>query len=306
MDFAAATVIPVNGESTEDVLVDKDGRIYTGLLDGRIVRVSDEGRVIETIGRCPGRPLGLEFYGDDELVVCASDAGLLAMSIADGTVRTLADKAFDAPIIACNNAAVAADGTVYFSDSSRRFPIPEWRRDIVEQTRTGRLLRLNTDGTVDELLGGLHFANGVALAADESFVTVAESGGCQVRRVWFTGPHAGTSEVFLADLDFYPDNSSTGSDGLIWIALASRKVAALDVVQRMPALLRSTVLQLPKFVQPAPARTVGTIAVNEAGEIVHSYDGEIDGFQMLTGVRERDGVLYFGSLHESSVVVMAR
>jgi hypothetical protein len=28
--------------------------------------------------------------------------------------------------------------------------------------------------------------------------------------------------------------------------------------------------------------------------VVHAYSGEIDGFPMLTGVRERDGVVYFG------------
>lgn len=306
MSFQDATVIPVNGEGTEDVLVDDQGRIYTGLADGRIVRIDNDGATIETVATSPGRPLGLEFYGDDELVVCASDHGLLAVSLTSGEVRVLADTAFDAPIIACNNAAVAEDGTIYFSDSSRRYPIPEWRTDLIEQTRTGRLLRRNTDGTVDELLTGLHFANGVALAADESFVTVAESGACRVRRLWLTGERAGTSDMFLDDLSGYPDNSSTGSDGLIWIAIPAPKNPALDVVQRLPGPMRSAVTKLPESLQPAPSKTVRVIGVDDRGDVVRSYQGEIEGFHMLTGVRERDDRLYFGSLHESAVVTMSR
>ncbi|WP_034274008.1 SMP-30/gluconolactonase/LRE family protein [Haloechinothrix halophila] len=306
MSFQSATVIPVNGEGTEDVLVDKQGRIYTGLTDGRVLRVDNDGSTIETIATCPGRPLGLEFYGDDDLVVCASDAGLLAVSLSSGAVRVLADTVFDAPILACNNAAVASDGTIYFSDSSRRYPIPEWRTDLIEQTRTGRLLRRNPDGTVDELLTGLHFANGVALAADESFVTVAESGACQVRRFWLTGQRAGTADLFVGDLSGYPDNSSTGSDGLIWIAIPAPRNPALGVVQKLPGLVRSAVTKLPESLQPAPSKTMRVIGVDDRGDIVHSYEGEIDGFHMLTGVRERDAQLYFGSLLENAVVTMAR
>lgn len=253
-----------------------------------------------------GAPLGLEFYGDDELVVCASDQGLLAVTISTGAVRTLTDTVAGTALIACNNAAVAADGTVYFSDSSQRYPIPQWRKDLIQQTRTGRLFRRSPDGTVDELLSGLHFANGVALAQDESFVTVAESGGCQVRRVWLAGPRAGTSEVFLGDLTGYPDNSSTGSDGLIWVAVPSLRVPAVAVVQRLPAALRTLILQLPESLQPSPSRTVGVLGVNDEGHVVHSYEGQIEGFHMLSGVRERNGKLYFGSLVESSIAIADR
>ena len=76
---------------------------------------------------------------------------------------------------------------MYFSDSSTRFPVPRWRADLIQRTRTGRLLRRAPDGVVTELLGGLEFANGVALAADGSYVAVAETGACRLQRVWLTG-----------------------------------------------------------------------------------------------------------------------
>lgn len=304
MKFANTTAIPLNGRGPEDVAVDEQGQMYSGLADGRIIRISPDGANITTIGTVEGRPYGVELYGDDELVVCAGHQGLLAVEIATGKARTLADRVFDAPIEACNNAAVASDGTIYFSDSSRRFAIPQWRRDLIEQTRTGRLLRRNTDGTVDEILGRLDFANGVALASDESFVTVAETGGRRLRRMWLRGEDAGLDDVFVSGLSGYPDNASTGTDGLIWVAIPSPKNLVLTAVHQFPKLIRSVVGRVPESLQPAPARTVAVVAIDADGQIICNYEGEIEDFQMLTGVRERDGVLYMSTLEGSQLVVM--
>lgn len=300
MEFRDTKLVPLTGTGPEDVAVDADGQLYTGLADGRILQVSPDGRTVRTVAELDGRVYGLELYGDDELLVCGGSLGLLAVSLADGKPRTLVRDG----LRACNNAAVAADGTIYFSDSSTEFDIPDWRSDLVHQTETGRLLRRSPDGSVVDLLDGLHFANGVALAADESFVTVAETGGFRIRRVWLAGDHSGQSDLFAEDLTGFPDNASTGSDGLIWVALASPRLKSLDLVQRLPRAARAAVLNLPVRMQPQPSRVVGAIGLGRDGTVVREYRGEIDGFYMLTAVRERDGWLYFGSLEGQNVVVM--
>jgi sugar lactone lactonase YvrE len=91
-------------------------------------------------------------------------------------VEQVTDSVAGTRMVFCNNAAVASDGTVWFSDSSTRYGLENWKDDFVQATRTGRLLRLDTDGRVDVVLDGLAFANGVALAADESYVAVAATG----------------------------------------------------------------------------------------------------------------------------------
>ena len=303
--FAGGTLLPVGGSAPEDVLVDPEGRVYTGLADGRIVRTDGVGAAVRTVATLPGRPLGLEFLGTDELVVCASDAGLLAVTLDGGRVRTLADRVGGRRMLACNNAAVAADGTVYFSDSSTRYGVPQWRKDLVRRTATGRLLRRTPDGEVTELLGGLEFANGVALAADGSYVAVAETGTCRLHRVWLTGARAGRSELFVAELDGYPDNLALGSDGLIWVALPSPRRALLSRVQRLPAAARAVVGALPDRMSPRPSAVVSVVAVDDAGRVVHELRGEIDGFRLLTGVREAGGVLWFGSLQGAVVATVA-
>jgi sugar lactone lactonase YvrE len=198
---------------------------------------------------------------------------------------------------------VAADGTIYFTDSSRRFGIDNWRDDLIEQTAGGRLLRRSPDGSIDLLLDGLQFANGVALAPDESFVAVAETGAFSVSRVRLSDGHR---DVLIDDLRGFPDNISTGSDGLIWITQASPRVPALDVVRRLPAFLRAGVRALPTSLQPRPGREVGVLGVSPDGEVRHELRGEIDGFHMLVGVREWQGKLYFGSLEEDAIAVTSR
>jgi sugar lactone lactonase YvrE len=302
--FDGVRLVAVGGEAPEDVLVDDRGRVYTGLSDGRVVRLDADGAPPVTVARVPGRPLGLELLGPDELLVCAADAGLLVVSLDGGAVRTLADRVGDRALLAVNNAAVAADGTVYFSDSSTRFPMPRWRADLIQRTRTGRLLRRTPDGVVTELLGGLEFANGVALAADGSYVAVAETGACRLQRVWLTGERAGRSEVFVDGLSGYPDNIALGSDGLVWVALPSPRSPVLTAVQRMPAPVRRAVSTIPERMQPRPQRTVSVVALDDDGRVVRELRGEIDGFTVLTGVREFRGTLWMGSLTGASLATL--
>jgi sugar lactone lactonase YvrE len=304
-DFGVVTLLPVGGRAPEDVLVDAAGRVYAGLDDGRIVRLDGPGAAVGTVATVPGRPLGLEFLGSDELLVCASDAGLLAVTLDGGRVRTLVDQVKGRPLLACNNAAVAPDGTVYFSDSSTRYRVPQWRTDLVRRTASGRLFRRSPDGEVTELLGGLEFANGVALAADGSYVAVAETGTGRLHRVWLTGERAGRAALFVDGLDGYPDNIALGSDGLIWVALPSPRSAALTRVHRLPAVARAVVGALPECMSPRSSSVVSAVAVDDAGRVVHRLRGRIEGFRMLTGVREAGGRLWFGSLEGSAVATTA-
>ena len=139
------------------MLVDGSGHVCTGLADGRVVRTTGPAPV-EIVARVPGRPLGLEFHGEDELLVCASDAGLVAVSLAGGAVRTVVDRVDGRPVLACSDATVGVDGAIWFTDSSTRYPVPQSRTDLVPRTASGRLLRRDPDGRVTELLGGLPFA----------------------------------------------------------------------------------------------------------------------------------------------------
>ncbi|HEY0001464.1 MAG TPA: SMP-30/gluconolactonase/LRE family protein, partial [Actinoplanes sp.] len=231
--------------------------------------------------------------------------GLLAVDPDGGTVESLVDAVDGVVMRFCNNAAVAGDGTIFFSDSSTVHPIDEWKAEMVEVTCTGRLVRRDPGGRVDVLAGGLAFANGVALAADESFVAVAETAARTVVRYWLTGSRAGTKDFLVADLPGYPDNISRGSDALIWVTIASPRDPVVERLQRAPMWLRRQVTRIPEALQPAPKRTVRVQAYAADGRLVHDLAVEHPaGFHMATGVREHGGRVWLGSLHEPAVAVL--
>jgi sugar lactone lactonase YvrE len=301
-------VFPVPGPGAEDVVVatsgPDEGAVFTGTEDGGIWRVGHDGNRLDLVAETGGRPLGIEIDPDGRLLVCDAKKGLLRIDTATGGVESVTDRVAGVPMVFCNNAALAGDGTVWFSDSSTHFGIDRWKDEFLRNTRTGRLLRLGEDGEVEVVLDGLAFANGVALAADESFVAVAESGARTVVRRWLTGPRAGDRDFLARDLPGYPDNIARGSDGLIWVSLASPRDPLAERVMAGPMLLRRTVTRIPEALQPKPKRVVRAQAYDDTGRLVHDVDVSTDRYHMVTGVREHEGRLWLGSLHESAIAVV--
>ena len=248
-------------------------------------------------------PLGIELLPDGRLLICDCRRGLLAVDPAGGALEVLVERVAGQPMLFCNNAAVAADGTVYFSDSSRRFGIDHWRAEMFEHSGTGRLLRRDPDGTVEVVLDGLEFANGVALAADGSFVVVAETGAYRLRRLWLTGERAGQVDSLVDNLPGIPDNLSTGPDGLIWVALASPRDPRLDLLHPRHPSLRRAAWALPQRLLPEH-RTLWVQALDTAGTVVHDLQDRGRDYHMVTGVREHGDRLYLGSLAERAVAVL--
>jgi sugar lactone lactonase YvrE len=301
-------VLPVPGPGAEDVVVathgPDEGSVFTGTEDGAIWRVRPDGGRVDRVADTGGRPLGLELDPDGRLLVCDARRGLLRVDPGSGGVEEVADSVDGVRMVFCNNAAIAGDGTVWFSDSSTRYGIEEWKADFVQNTRTGRLLRRTPDGTTTTVLDGLAFANGVALAADESYVAVAETAARTVVRHWLTGPKAGSRDLLAGELPGYPDNIARGSDGLIWVSIASPTDPVVEWLQRGPMALRKAITRIPERLQPAPKRTVRVQAFDDAGTVVHDIDVATDRYHMVTGVREYDGRVWLGSLHEPAVAVV--
>lgn len=279
-------VLDVIGHGPEDVLVDPSGHILTGVADGRLLRLSPDGRHVEVIADTGGRPLGLEWLPDGSLLVCDARRGLLRVS-GDAVEVLETGMAF------CNNAAVAADGTIYFSDSTDRLGIDHWKGELLQHSGTGRLLRRGLGAETTVLVDGLEFANGVAIAPDGTFVVVAETAAYRLTR-WSVVN--GTVDVFVDNLPAFPDNISTGSDGLIWVSMASPRDPALDRLLPLAPALRKVVWALPDRLQPRERHTVWVRAYAPDGSLVHDLQAPADRFGLVTGVREVEGTVYLGSL----------
>jgi sugar lactone lactonase YvrE len=281
------------GHGPEDVLVDHDGTILTGLDDGRVLRVDPATGLATVLTTLSGRPFGIERHPDGGYVVCSS-IGLLRLA-ADGTHEVLADG-----FVFCNNAAVANDGTIWFTDSSTKFGTYEWRGDLIEHLPTGRLLRWK-DGELTTIVEGLAFANGVALSSDEKTVYVAQTGCYCVDAVDVA---TGERTTFAPGLPGFPDNISRGEDGLIWVTIASPRDSALDFLLPRAPVLRKLVWNLPEFLQPQPQNTIHVRAYAADGTLVHDLTGTHPRFGMVTGVRQAGDRVWLGSLDSDTIAAL--
>lgn len=291
--------IPLPGAGPEHIAIDASGTLFTGLADGRILRVRPEGE-ISTVATTGGRPLGMEMLGEDALVVCDAYRGLLEVRLSDGTVNVLTAEVAGEPLTFCSNAAVAADGSIYFTQSSRRFNLDQYRGDLFEHSVTGRLFRYR-DGAIELIADGFAFANGVVLIDDGAAAVVAETGAYCLTRVELEGEAAGRKSPFGAPLGGFPDNVTRDADGLIWVAIVTPRDPILDWLLPRHPRLRSLVWATPERLQPGEKDLAWAIAYDAQGEQVRELRGWGVGYKAVTAVRRSGETLYLGSLTENAI-----
>ena len=296
-----AEILPLPyGHGPEDVAVGPDGHVFTGTADGRLWRWPPDahaGAVPELLADTGGRPLGIEIDPrDGSLVVCDAYRGLLRVT-ADGTITDLTAAAAGTRILFCNNAAVRRDGVVYFTDSSNRFPLSHWRRDLLEHRPNGRVLAFDpASGRTDVVAGGFYFPNGVALTPAEDALLLCETASHRLLRLALPGG----AVTVLGDLPAYPDNMAPVGDGTYWIALASPRVATLERLLPHP-LLRRIAAVLPQRLQPQPLPYAMAALVDGRGSLRRVLHGPGGRYAMATGVRQHGGTLWLGSLTERGI-----
>ncbi len=133
---------------------------------------------------------------------------------------------------------------------------------------------------------------------------VAETARRTVVRLWLTGERAGTRDLLADDLPGYPDNIATGSDGLVWVTIASPTDPLVERLKtRAPLWVRRAATRLPEALQPAPQRTVRVQAYAPTAPWSTTW-APTGSFHMVTGVREHGGDVWLGSLEESAVAVL--
>jgi sugar lactone lactonase YvrE len=294
-----ARAIDLGGKSgPEDIARGPDGKLFVSVADGAILELSRGGTRPRVFAETGGRPLGIESLPDGSLAVANAMRGLQRVA-ADGSVSILAATVNGRQLAYVNDVAVAQDGRIFFTEASTKFAAADAGGtfessllDILEHGGHGLLLEYRpADGSVEVLLDGLNFANGVAISVDQRFLLVAETGSYRILRYWLAGEHAGTSEVLIDNLPGFPDNINNGLNGRFWLGLAAPRNALLDRLAPHP-LTRKIVQRLPAFIRPRPLSSSHVIAVNGDGEVLMNLQDPGAHYPLLTGVLELPDRLY--------------
>ena len=303
----ALKFIDLGGDSgPEDAAVGPDSAVYVPTHSGKILKVSLERASASPFAQPGGRVLGIEFSGDGTLFAADAYRGLLKIDDT-GTATLLADKTEDgSPIRYANDLDIASDGTIYFSDASTRFgakdhggTLPASIIDLMEHGANGRVLKYDpATGQTTMILDGLHFANGVALARDETFLLIAETGTYSVLKHWLAGPKAGQTEAILENLPGFPDNINDNPDGTFWLGLVSPRSAPVDGISDSP-FLRRIVMRLPARFRPKPQRYGFAIRLAGDGKVLDNLQDPSGDYALVTGaIDTADGKVVVTSLTE--------
>jgi sugar lactone lactonase YvrE len=296
------TVVPLPGDGPEDVVVDADGHLWTGLVDGRIVRISPDGGEKTVVADTGGRPLGMHVARDGRVLICDSYRGLLSMDPKSGELTTLVEEINGRPLRFCSNVTETSDGTIYFTESTSDFHFEHFLAPIIEARGTGSLFRLATDGTVTTLVDGLYFANGVTATADESALVFAETVGRRLSKYWLTGPQAGTVTPLAVNLPGMPDNISTGSDGRIWTALVTPVNTAAEGLMPRAPWIRQVIWRLPARLQPKVKPEIWVVGFDaDSGAAVGGIRTTHPDFGGVTGVVQSAGRLWMSTIEFPAV-----
>jgi len=308
--LAGLKMIDLGGEEgPEHVVLARDGKLYTTVLSGNILRMNPDGSGREVFANTGGRVLGFDFDATGNLIAADAIKGLLSIS-PDRKITVLADQVGGDPIRYADAVVVARNGKIYLSDASTRFAPARWGGtfeasvlDIIEQSSTGRILEYDPATRSTRVVAkGLSFANGVALSQDEKDLFVAETGKY---RVWKIPAEAreldiaqggAQARVLLDNLPGYPDNLMRGTDGKIWMGLTKPRSPVVDGMAEKP-FLRAMTLRLPRALWPVPKAYGHVMAFTEDGKIVADLQDPSGAYPETTAVTETADRLYVQSLH---------
>ncbi|MED6119503.1 hypothetical protein PIB30_012410 [Stylosanthes scabra] len=284
----------------EDVCFDKEGTLYSATRDGWIKRLPRNGDWENWKHIDSNTLLGITASKHGGLIVCDAAKGLLKVTEEDGfAVLVNGSQANFA-----DDVIEASDGSIYFSDATKKHGLHDVHLDLLEARPHGQLLKYNpTSNQLSVVLDNLHFANGVALSKDEDFLLVTETWKSRVVRHWLKGANKGKTDIFIENLPGGPDNINLAPDGSFWIALVSLTNEGLEILHKYK-VTKHLLASFPRLYELTSSQTKKATVVNVAtdGNIIRIF-GDNDGrvINFVTSAVEFEDHLYLGSLNSNFV-----
>lgn len=293
----------------EHIAMGRDGKLYTAVASGKVLRMNPDGTGQEVFAQTGGRILGFAFDAAGNLVGADATRGLVSIS-PDGVVTLLTDKVDGDPIRYADAVAIAKNGKVYFSDASTRFSAATLGveeaslLEVVEQSASGRVLEYDpATKRTRKVADGFSFSNGVVLSRDEKSLFVNDTGRYRIWKVDLAG--ATPPQVFMDNLPGYPDNLTRGLDGRIWCGIFAPRNPDADTMNAKP-LVRQVIMRLPRALWPLPKHYGHVFAFTEDGKVVTDLQDPAGSLLNTTGATETADRIYVHSLKARAIGWMRR
>lgn len=329
--------IVFDDESNMYALISKRGSVV--ILNNLAPSSNNENIIyadVTELASFAGSPLGGKFVPGTKILYFAdSILGLCRIDLAKNNpkVELVASKVqlsdgSESPILYADDVDIGRkSGMVYFSDASNILPERDpdlsydnmhgYKIDFMRGIKSGRLLRYDpTTEKVDILADGIWFANGIAVdEVNEEFIMVSETSMMRTLKYTLKGDKEGTLEVMNDRLVGVPDGADCSEHGdKCYIAIPTTVPSIIQVLHSryMPkileAALKTLILMLPKSLAPKPDSYGAVVEIVIGSELStlgrlfqDPYGADI---RFITGVTEKNGKLYLGSLQNSFIGVL--
>ncbi|RWS30274.1 Adipocyte plasma membrane-associated protein-like protein, partial [Leptotrombidium deliense] len=227
------------------------GVMYTGTLDGKIVRINEDENKCELItqliacgndsdgkamkSQC-GRPLGLRFNERGSLFIIDAYSGLWKIDNVYDYPKTDIIKNNLLPLrdvrVGCRESVFLDDlvidgNTVYISDVSGKWNLGNVFLAKMEPETDGRIIKYDiSSGKAEVILSQLWTPKGIELTDNRDALLICETVKRRVLKHYLSGSKAGKTEVFSDALPGEPENIRRGTEKTLetyWITISAAR-----------------------------------------------------------------------------------
>lgn len=296
------TKIPLNGwYGPEDIVFDSLGNLYCGVhnkdfSDGRILKIDTAGKV-EEFYNSGSWVAGLHFDKSNNLIALSHKQGLISISPAK-KITVLAEKDDkEKRFLIPNGLDIASDGKMYFTNTSEisAYTIKYGKKLILEMIPRGGLYCYDpATKQVTTLLTETYFGNGVVLSKEQDYLLMVETTRYRILKYWLRGVNTGKVDVFMDNLQGFPNGISIRADGTYWLGFTTKRNEALDKIHPQVGM-KKLVYSLPDFLQPQAEKFGMVVNIAPNGTILKSlFDTKGVVITEAGSVKEYKGYLYIG------------
>lgn len=201
----------------------------------KVVQFGDESCANQHGKKACGRPLGIRVTSSGDLYTIDGLNGLIKVTNIDGTSGQPEFKLLfniSSPVDGNSSAFLDdlvidesdGDKIIYITDASSLWDLNDCVAAYMDMDDSGRILRYTeSTGSIDVVLSGLAFPNGIELTDSKDALLIGEFTHRRILKYYLTGPSKGTTEV-LINLPGEPDNirrSARSDVETYWIAVFS-------------------------------------------------------------------------------------